>query len=66
MTPREPFTSPVPGLVCPLCLSKSYTVIARRDPERGIPRSVYVCGDCKSHFGDAREGRDEGDERAGN
>jgi len=57
MAPREPFTGPVPGLLCPLCLSTSYTLVAEPDPKRGIVQTVYRCGDCKSYFGDAREGR---------
>jgi transposase-like protein len=55
MAPREPFGTPVPGLVCPLCLSKSYTLVTERDVQRGILQKVYRCGDCKSYFGDARE-----------
>jgi hypothetical protein len=55
MAPREPFTSPVQGLSCPLCLSRNYTLVAERDPERGIRQTVYLCSDCRSYFGDARE-----------
>jgi len=55
MAPREPFISPVPGLLCPLCLSKNYSLIARRDPKRDILQTVYLCGDCRSYFGDVRE-----------
>jgi hypothetical protein len=55
MTPREPFSAPVPGLVCPLCASKSYTRVAARDPERGVLQTVYLCEGCKSYFGDSRE-----------
>ena len=55
MAPREPFTGRVPGLCCPLCLSGNYTVVAERDPRRGIVQTVYRCADCKSYFGDGRE-----------
>jgi hypothetical protein len=55
MAPREPFTSPVLGLSCPLCLSRNYTLVTERDPKRDIVQKVYLCGDCKSYFGDARE-----------
>jgi hypothetical protein len=55
MAPREPFVSPVPGLLCPLCLSNNYTLVAKRDPSRGILQAIYLCGDCRSHFGDMRE-----------
>jgi hypothetical protein len=55
VAPRQPFTGPVPGLVCPLCLSGNYALVATRDPKRGIVQTVYRCGDCTSYFGDARE-----------
>jgi len=55
MAPRELFSAPVPGLVCPLCASKSYARVAARDPERGVLQTVYRCEGCKSYFGDARE-----------
>jgi hypothetical protein len=55
MAPRESFNKPVQGLVCPLCLSPNYALVAKRDPEHGILQTVYLCGDCRSHFGDGRE-----------
>jgi hypothetical protein len=55
MAPRELFGKPVKGLLCPLCLSRSYTVVAERDPKRGILQTVYLCSDCRSYFGDVRE-----------
>ena len=55
MAPRELFSQPVQGLLCPLCLSHTYSLIARREPKRGILQTVYLCGDCRSYFGDARE-----------
>jgi transposase-like protein len=66
MAPREHFTGPVPGLACPLCLSTNYTLVAARDPKRGIAQTVYRCGDCKSYFGDAREPEAGADGSAGN
>jgi len=57
MAPRERFNDVVPGLVCPLCLSKSFTLVTEPDPKRGIMQRVYRCADCKSYFGDAREAR---------
>jgi len=55
MAPRELFNKPVQGLLCPLCLSHNYSFVAQRDPDRGILQTVYLCGDCRSYFGDARE-----------
>jgi transposase-like protein len=55
MAPRELFSKPVNGLLCPLCLSGNYTLVAERDTKRGILQTVYLCSDCRSHFGDARE-----------
>jgi hypothetical protein len=55
MAPSELFSKTVDGVLCPLCLSKNYTLIARREPQRGILQTVYLCGDCRSYFGDARE-----------
>jgi hypothetical protein len=54
MAPREAFNDPVQGLHCPLCLSRNYTLVAGRDTERGILQKVYLCGDCRSYFGDVR------------
>jgi DNA-directed RNA polymerase subunit RPC12/RpoP len=59
MKPRERFSGPVPGLACPLCLSKRYTLVTDRDPTRGLIQSIYRCADCKSYFGDTREGSPE-------
>lgn len=58
MKPRERFSG-TPGLACPLCLSKSATLIAARDPERGLMQTIYRCGDCKSYFGDPGETQSE-------
>ncbi len=55
MAPRELFHKPVGGLLCPLCLSRNYTLVAGRDPTRGILQTVYLCSDCRSYFGDARD-----------
>jgi hypothetical protein len=55
MVHRESFNKPVAGLLCPLCLSKNYSLVAKRDPEHGIRQTVYLCADCRSYFGDARE-----------
>jgi hypothetical protein len=55
MAPREPFSKPVQGLLCPLCLSPNYTLVAERDPARSIQQTVYLCSDCRSYFGDVRE-----------
>jgi uncharacterized protein YlaI len=55
MAPKEAFNKPVEGLLCPLCLSRNYTLVARRDAARGILQTVYLCSDCRSYFGDARE-----------
>jgi transposase-like protein len=66
MAPREPFSRPAQGLLCPLCLSKNYTLVATRDSKRGILQTVYVCGDCKSHFGDVREFGGRGRSKSGN
>ena len=60
MAPREAMNKPVQGLLCPLCLSRNYTLVAQRDPKRGILQTVYLCSDCRSYFGDSRDfdGRD--------
>jgi hypothetical protein len=58
MAPRERFGAQVAGLACPVCMSKSYTVVARRDPKRGLMQSIYRCEGCKSFFGDSAEGSD--------
>jgi hypothetical protein len=55
MAPREPFTHTVPGLVCPLCLCGHYTLIAGQDRRRGLLQNIYLCGGCKSFFGDSRQ-----------
>ena len=55
MAPKEAFNKTVPGLLCPLCLSKNYTLVAHRDAKRGILQTVYLCSDCRSYFGDQRE-----------
>jgi hypothetical protein len=55
VVPRESFTPDVPGLACPLCLSRHYLLIAKRDPGRGLLQSIYRCEGCRSYFGDARE-----------
>ncbi len=66
MVSRERFSGPVPGLACPLCLSRSYTVVAGRDPKRGLVQSVYRCEGCKSYFGDLRErGNEKPDDGSG-
>lgn len=61
MASRERFTGPVTDIACPMCMSKSYTIIARRDPKRRLVQSIYRCEGCKSYFGDPREagGRQE-------
>jgi DNA-directed RNA polymerase subunit RPC12/RpoP len=53
--PRERFSSPAPGVACPLCLSKSFTIVTARDLKRGLTQSIYRCGECKSYFGDPGE-----------
>ena len=58
MVSRERFAGPVAGIVCPLCLSKSHTVVTRRDPKVGLRQTIYRCEDCKSYFGDPREAAD--------
>ena len=60
MAPRESFNNPVKGLLCPLCQSNNYTLVAGRDPAHGILQSIYLCNDCRSHFGDLHE-RDGGE-----
>ena len=64
MAPRELFGKPVQGLFCPLCTSPNYTLVAERDAERGILQTVFLCGDCRSYFGDSRQfdGNSEGGE----
>lgn len=61
MAPRELFSQPVNGLLCPLCLSNGYSLVARRNPKRGILQTVYLCNDCRSYFGDVREFDAKGD-----
>jgi hypothetical protein len=58
MAPSESFSKTVQGVLCPLCLSKNYALIARREPQRGVLQTVYLCGDCRSYFGDPREFND--------
>jgi uncharacterized protein YlaI len=55
MAPRELFNKPVTGLLCPLCLSRNYTLVTQRDRKSGILQTVYLCSDCRSYFGDVRE-----------
>ena len=59
MAPRERLGAPVDALACPVCMSKSYTVVARRDPKRGLMQNIYRCEGCKSFFGDSAEASDE-------
>lgn len=55
MASRERFGGPVTGIACPMCMSGSYTVVARRDLKLGLLQSIYRCEGCKSFFGDPRE-----------
>jgi len=55
MVSSESFSNTVPGLACPLCLSRNYTLVAKRDAKRGLIQTIYRCEGCKSFFGDARE-----------
>jgi hypothetical protein len=59
MASRQRFTGSVAELACPLCLVRSYIIVARRDAKRGLRQSIYRCEGCKSYFGDPREAADE-------
>ena len=54
MASRERFSGPG-EVACPMCLSRSYTIVACRDAKRGLIQSIYRCEGCKSYFGDPRE-----------
>jgi DNA-directed RNA polymerase subunit RPC12/RpoP len=55
MASREHFGGPVTGVACPLCSSRSYTIVSRRDPGRGLVQTLYRCEGCKSYFGDPKQ-----------
>jgi hypothetical protein len=59
MVSRPRFSGPAAGISCPLCMSGSYTIVARRDPKRGLMQNIYRCEACKSHFGHPGETDDK-------
>jgi hypothetical protein len=63
MVSRPRFSGPVAELACPLCASRSYTIVARRDPKRGLIQTLYRCEGCKSYFGDPGQTDDQRGER---